>query len=99
MATSKKKKAPVATDVATDLAPPQYAERLERIESQLSMLVEALTSPIDPPSLVKKGLTSQKSRGAQALRARIGRAAKRNGMTSAEWIEKYGLVDVMPTPD
>lgn len=67
MATSKKKKAPVATDVATDLAPPQYAERLERIESQLSMLVEALTSPIDPPSLVKKRADEPEvSRGAGA---------------------------------
>ncbi|GAG69655.1 unnamed protein product, partial [marine sediment metagenome] len=80
-------------------APNEYAVRLERIEDQLSLLVEALTTPIDPPQLKAKGRKTQaKSNKARCLRARIGRVAKRHGMTSEEWIGKYGLVDMLPEP-
>ena len=73
------------------------ADRLERVEYQLSLLVESMTKVADPPELKKKGLKSQaKSDAARGLRARIGRAARRNGMTMQEWIRKYGEVDKLP---
>lgn len=32
-----------------------------------------------------------------ALRARVGRAAKRHRMTYVDWVACYGMVDTMPT--
>jgi len=89
---TKAKEVPVETEAL------EVSERLERIEAVLGNLMEVLTSEKPPELLERKGLrrhvvpaTSQ-----TALRARVGRRAKKLGYTYQEWLDRYGLVEYPP---
>jgi hypothetical protein len=83
------------------------AERQSRMEKMLtaiarqtSLLGNVLLAPPEAPGAkgrpkltpVQRELENKR----RAYRARIGRAAKRYGMTVEEWIERFGPVDRLP---
>jgi len=69
-------------------------KRLAAVEEKLALLVDCIVTP-DAPSAVKKKGLRVKARDYQACakRARMGRAAKRAGMSLDQWISTHGETD------
>lgn len=80
-----------------------FLERMAKLEDTVSILRDCLDAPaskmpskaqhrnlrrIVHPELVGNADT--------ALRARVGRAARRHGLSFSTWVERYGLVDKLP---
>jgi len=75
-------------------------KRLNTIARQISILGKVLLAPPETPGsrgrpkLTPAQVDAENKR--RTYRARIGRAAKRYGMTVDEWIERFGPVDRLP---
>jgi hypothetical protein len=77
----------------------ELMDRMQAVEKQLALLVDALLKPDVPKEIKAKGLkrrTAPVPTAETARRARVGRAAKRYGMTYQEWVQRYGMVEKLP---
>ncbi len=74
--------------------------RLTLLARQLSILGKVLLAPPETPGargrpkLTPAQVSAENKR--RTFRARIGRAAKRYGMSVDEWIDRYGAIDRLP---
>jgi len=77
----------------------KYWERLLAVEDKLNTLIELMLTPELPKKIKSKGLRRRVppiGSAATAQRARVGRAAKRHGMSYDTWVKSYGMVDKLP---
>ncbi len=69
-------------------------KRLATVEQKLTMLVECVITPDAPATIKKKGLrVKTRDWKATAKRARMGRAAKRAGVSFKQWLSTHGETD------
>jgi len=75
-------------------------ERLARIEQQLTAIAEAIFYRRAPPKLEAQGVRVgfKPMNPATALRARVGKAARKAGMSLADFEQKYPGLDRWPPP-
>lgn len=75
-------------------------QRLNAVARQITILGKVLLAPPETPGargrpkLTPAQVEVENKR--RTYRARIGRAAKRYGMTVEEWIDRFGPVDRLP---
>jgi hypothetical protein len=69
-------------------------KRLASLEAKIDLLIKCIVTP-DTPSTVKNKGFRVKARDYQACakRARMGRAAKRAGMSLDQWLSTHGETD------
>ena len=84
-----------SSDPGTDAEPETPLEkRLASLETKIDLLIACVVTP-DAPSSVKKNGLRVKTRDYQAAAkgARIGRAAKRAGVSFKQWLSTHGETD------
>ena len=76
-------------------------ERIDKLETTLETLMKAITDDNYREAWEKKTQKRMKAvvmgTPQQALRARVGNAAKASGIDYHEWVERYGMRDRMLT--
>jgi hypothetical protein len=82
-----------------------YVERLRKLQRTVCILRDCLDAPAHqlPAAAQSRNLKRivhpvVRGNADTAKRARVGRAARRAGMSFHAWVERYGLVDKLPEP-
>ena len=79
----------------------ELLDRIDRLETTLETLMKAITDDNYREHWEKKTQKRMKARilgtPQQALRARVGNAAKASGIDFEVWVERYGMRDTMLT--
>jgi len=80
-----------------------YIERMKQLAKTVSILRDCLDAPAqDMPTQAKRRNLRRivhpeiEGNADTALRARVGRAARRYGLSFNQWVQRYGLVDKHP---
>lgn len=100
--TSRSPKASSSTSKTPDDAD-LFIERMTALSKTVSILRDCLDAPAsDMPGPAKRRSLRRivhpelEGNADTALRARVGRAARRYGLSFNEWVERYGMVDRHP---
>ena len=82
-----------------------FIERIDALTKTVSILRESIDAPASElPAPAKRRKLRRivhpeiYGDASTAHRARVGRAARRHGMSFREWVDRYGMVDKLPTP-
>jgi len=79
----------------------ELLKRIDRLENTLETLMKAITDDDYRENWEKKTKKRMKAQvmgtPQQALRARVGNAAKASGIDYHDWVERYGMRDTMLT--
>lgn len=80
-----------------------FLQRMAKLEDTVSTLRDCIDAPASnmPDNAKRRNLRrivhpEIEGNAATALRARVGRAARRHGLSFSTWLERYGLVDKLP---
>jgi hypothetical protein len=80
-----------------DIGTRELWEELRAVRDHLRLLSDAILLDVPPPEIAKAGkrvgVLRKRADATTALRARVGRAARRNGFTYRKWVEEFGMRD------
>jgi len=101
MAAEQKKTRASGRRTASETQEEELLKRIDRLENTLETLMKAITDDDYRESWEKKKKKRMKAvvmgTPQQALRARVGNAAKASGIDYHDWVERYGMRDTMLT--
>lgn len=101
MAAEEKKPPKSGRAMSSETQEEELLKRIDRLENTLETLMKAITDDDYRESWEKKKKKRMKAvvmgTPQQALRARVGNAAKASGIDYHDWVERYGMRDKMLT--